>query len=71
MQKKATVMKRFVDAASRARKNADDKPEVDRIPGTTKIRTYVSECSRFFSEEGTIENIVKAVELCKNEDTKP
>ena len=32
------ILQRFLDAASR--KNAVDEEEVDRIPGTSKIRTY-------------------------------
>lgn len=58
------IMKRFVDAASRKRKL--DEPEVDRIPGTTKIKTYVANSS-LYSKEGTIENIVKAVKFCSND----
>lgn len=55
------IMKRFVEAASRRR--TVDEPEVDRIPSTTKIRTYTSNSS-LYSKESTIENIIKAVEFC-------
>lgn len=60
-------MRRFVDAA--ARKKAAHEEEVDRIPGTTKIRTFCANSS-LYSKEGTIENIVKSVQFCKNDPPK-
>lgn len=56
------VMKHLVEAASRRR--AVDEPEVDRIPGTSKLRTYCADNPSLYSGEDTIKNIVKAVEFC-------
>lgn len=61
------VMRRFVDAASR--KKAIDEEEVDRIPGTTKIRTYCANSS-LYSKESTMQNIARSVQFCKNDSPK-
>lgn len=55
-------MRRFVEAASR--KNAVDREEVDRIPGTTKLRTWCASNPSLYSDKGTIENIVRGVQIC-------
>lgn len=60
-------MRRFVDAASR--KKAVDEEEVDRIPGTTKIRTFCANSS-LYSKESTIQNIVHSVQFCKDDSHK-
>lgn len=57
-------MRRFVEAASR--KKTIDEEEVDRIPGTTKIRTFCANSS-LYSKEGTIQNIDHSVQFCKND----
>ena len=62
------TMRRFGEAASR--KRGDDEPEVDRVPGTTKIRTYTASKVSLYSEEDTIENIVKSVRFCSSDSKK-
>lgn len=61
------AMRRFVDAASR--KKIISEEEVDRIPGTTKIRTYCANSS-LYSKESTIQNIIHSVQFCKNDPPK-
>lgn len=61
------AMRRFVAAASRKRTVNDE--EVDRIPGTTKIRTFCANSS-LYSKEGSIENIIKSVRFCSKNSPK-
>lgn len=39
--------------------------EVDRIPGTTKIRTYCANAS-LYSQESTMEQLLKRADLCRD-----
>lgn len=61
-------MRRFVDAASR-KKNQVDGEEVDRIPGTTKLRTWCANSS-LYSNEDIIESIARSVQICSNDSQK-
>lgn len=54
------ILQRFLDAASR--KNAVDEEEVDRIPGTSKIRTYCANSS-LYSRESSLEVMIQAAHL--------
>lgn len=52
------------------RKNiSGDRQEVDRIPGTTKIRTYCANAS-LYSKESTLEKLLKRAKLCRDRSTE-
>ena len=45
----STLMRRFIDAAARGR--ALDEEELDKIPGTTKLRAWAAANPSLFSGE--------------------
>lgn len=51
---------RFLDGISRM--NAVDEEEVDRISGTSKIRTYCANSS-LYSEESSLKKMIQASHL--------
>ena len=61
------AISRFVEAVSKS--VATKHEEVDRIPGTSKIRTYCADAS-LYSHESDLKNITRTSRYCNENSAK-